>query len=88
MKRRALLVASGAWLAAAASLSFAQASKASRRIAYLHPGTEAGSGAIFETFRIEMKRLGYIEGRDIAIETHWAEGKIERLAARATKVIE
>jgi len=70
MKRRALLAASGAWLAAAAAPAFAQAPKALRRIAYLHPGTEAGSGAIFETFRIEMRRLGYIEGRDMAIETH------------------
>ena len=87
MKRRALLVASGAWLAAAAVRSFAQAPKLPRRIAYLHPGTEAGSGPIFETFRIEMKRLGYVEGRDIAIETNWAEGKFDRLAALAADVV-
>jgi putative ABC transport system substrate-binding protein len=87
MKRRALLVATGAWLAAAATRLFAQAPLLPRRIAYLHPGTEAGSGAIFETFRIEMKRLGYIEGRDIKIETNWAEGKIERLAVLAADVV-
>ena len=87
MKRRALLAGAGAWLAAAATRSFAQAPKAPRRIAYLHPGTEAGSGAIFEAFRIELKRLGYVEGRDTAIETHWAEGKIERLAALAADVV-
>ena len=87
MKRRALLAASGAWLAAAAARSFAQTPKLPRRIAYLHPGTEVGGSAIFEAFRIEMKKLGYIDGRDISIETHWAEGKIERLTTLAVEVV-
>jgi putative ABC transport system substrate-binding protein len=87
MKRRALLAASGAWLAVAAMRLFAQAPTPARRIAYLHPGTEAGGNAIFEAFRIEMKKLGYIEGRDISIETHWAEGKIERLMTLAVEVV-
>jgi putative ABC transport system substrate-binding protein len=87
MKRRALLAASSAWLAVAATRSFAQAPALARRIAYLHPGTEAGGSAIFEVFRIEMKTLGYIEGRDISIETHWAEGQIERLTTLALEVV-
>ena len=87
MKRRGLLVAGGAWLVAAASRSFAQAPKAPRRIAYLHPGTEAGGSAMFEVFRIELKKLGYLEGRDISIETYWAEGKLERLASLAAEAV-
>lgn len=85
MKRRALLVAGGAWLAAARL--FAQAPMLPRRIAYLHPGTEAGGSAIFEAFRIELRKLGYIEGRDVSIETRWAEGNIERLTTLAAEVV-
>lgn len=87
MKRRALLLASGAWLAAAATRSLAQVPKSPRRIAFLHPSTKDGGGAFFEVFRSELKKLGYIEGRDISIEVYWAEGKIERLASLATKVV-
>jgi putative ABC transport system substrate-binding protein len=87
MKRRALLIASGAWLAANAVRSFAQTPKLPRRVAYLHPGNEAGGSAIFGAFRDEMKKLGYVEGRDTSIETYWAEGKIERLASLAAKIV-
>ena len=86
MKRRALLAASGAWLAAAATRSMAQASKPARRIVYLHPGTEDGGSAIFGVFRDELKKLGYVEGRDTSIKTYWAEGKVERLAALAAEI--
>jgi len=87
MNRRTLLVASGAWLAATAARSFAQSSKLPRRIAYLHPGTEAGGSAIFEAFRLEMKKFGYLEGRNISIETYWADGKMERLASLAAEIV-
>lgn len=87
MKRRALLVASGAWLAATAARSFAQTSKALRRVAFFHPGKEDGGRAFFGVFQSELKKLGYIEGRDITIEAHWAEGNIERLASLAAEIV-
>ena len=87
MKRRALLIAGGAWLTAAAARSFAQTAKLPRRVAYLHPGNEAGGSAIFEVFRDELKKLGYAEGRDVSIETYWAEGKVERVASLAAEVV-
>ena len=87
MKRRALLVASGAWLAVAAARSFAQTPNAPRRIAYLHPGTQQGGHPFLEVFRGELKKFGHIEGRDISIEVYWAEGKIERLAAFAVEAV-
>ena len=86
MRRRALLVASGAWLAAATARSFAQSPKHSRRVAYLHPGNEVGGSAIFGVFREELKKLGYVEGRDTSIETYWADGKMERLASLAAEI--
>ena len=87
MKRRALLAASGAWLAAAATRSIAQAPKPERRIAYLHPGAEDGGRAIFGVFRDELKKLGYVEGRDVSIETNWAEGRMDRLATLAAEMV-
>ena len=87
MKRRALLAVGGAWLAAAATRSIAQTPKPARHIAYLHPGAEEGGRAIFGAFRDELKRLGYIEGRDVSIETNWAEGKMDRLATLAAEMV-
>ena len=87
MKRRALLMAGGAWFAVGAVRSFAQAPTLPRRIAYLHPGKEEGGSAIFGIFRSELKKLGYVEGRDVSIETYWAEGRIERLASLAAKMV-
>jgi putative ABC transport system substrate-binding protein len=87
MKRRALLVAGSAWLTAAATRSFAQAPKAPRRIVFLHPGKEDGGSALFQVFRSELKKLGYMEGRDISIEDYWADGKPERLTSLAAEMV-
>ncbi len=87
MKRRALLIAGGAWLAVAAVRTFAQTSKLPRRIAYLHPSTEGANQVFFSAFRSGLKELGYVEGRDIAIDARWAGGKIERLTPLAVEVV-
>ncbi|MEK6243916.1 MAG: ABC transporter substrate-binding protein [Pseudomonadota bacterium] len=87
MKRRALLVAGGAWLAAAAARAFAQAPKVPRRIAVLFPGTQSGYRSRFEAFRSELKKLGYVEGRDNLIEARWAEDRTDQLAALAAELV-
>jgi len=87
MKRRAILFASGAWLAAAATRSFAQAPKAPRRIALVHPGIQAGFRRDFDAFRAALKELGHEEGKDISIEVRWAEGKTERLDSLAAEAV-
>ena len=87
MRRRALLAASGAWLAAAATRSIAQASKASRRIALVHPGTQAAIQPLFDAFRATLKELGYVEERDTSFDVRWAEGKTERLESLAAEAV-
>lgn len=87
MKRRALLIASGAWLAAAAMRSFAQAPKSPRWISLVHLGTAAGFRREFEAFRSALKELGYVEGKDVSIDVRWAEGRTERLAALAAEAV-
>jgi putative ABC transport system substrate-binding protein len=41
-----------------------------------------------EGFRLGLRDLGYIEGKNIAIEFRWAEGKYERLQELARGLIE
>lgn len=87
MKRRALLIAGGAWLAAAAARSFAQAPKAPYRIALVHPGTQTAFQREIGTFRNSLKELGYAEGKDVSIEIRWAEGRIELLESLAAELV-
>jgi len=87
MKRRALLAAGGALLAAAAARSFAQNTKSPRRIAFIHPGAQAGFEYLFDSFRAELKRLGYVEGRDLVIDVRWGETRPERLAPLAAEIV-
>ena len=87
MKRRAILVAGGGWLAAVAASSFAQAPKVPRRIAFLHPGTQQANRSTFEAFRTGLKELGYVDGREISVEARWAEGKIDQLPSLAAELV-
>jgi len=86
-KRRALLLAGGAWIAVAATRSFAQSPKAVRRIAVLLPGTHAGYRSRIDAFHAELKRLGYVEGSDISIEQRWANDRTETLESLAAEIV-
>jgi putative ABC transport system substrate-binding protein len=79
MKRRevvALLGGAAAWPLA----SHAQPVAKMPRIGIIDPG------AIWDPFRQGLRDLGYIEGRDIAIEYRSARGQSERLAVAATEL--
>jgi ABC-type uncharacterized transport system substrate-binding protein len=84
MKRRAILVAGGAWLGAIAAPLLAQTGRP-RRIAFLHPGSQAGFQMHLDAFRAVLKELGHVEGRDISIEVRWANDRTERLDAFAAE---
>jgi putative tryptophan/tyrosine transport system substrate-binding protein len=49
------------------------------RIGLLDPSTASGSAVRWEAFRQELSKLGWIEGKNIAIEYRFAEQKPERL---------
>jgi putative ABC transport system substrate-binding protein len=42
----------------------------------------------FDTFRQGLRDLGYVEGQNLAIEYHWAEGKRERFPELAARLVE
>src|SRR6266850_2299652 len=53
-------------------------------VGYLSPGP----GYPFEAFREGLRELGYVEGRNIAIERRSAEGKPERLQDLAADLVQ
>src|ERR1044071_593419 len=79
MKKRITL-----WLLATlflANVSLADAQQPGKifRIGFLDPSTASGSAVLVDAFRQELSKLGWIEGKNIAIEYRFAEQKNERL---------
>jgi putative ABC transport system substrate-binding protein len=68
-------------------LAEAQQSKKMPRIGVLRSDTPAASAKRSEAFRQSLKDLGYVEGKNIAFEHRWAEGKIDRLPALAAELV-
>src|SRR5262245_45199550 len=69
--------------------SFAEAQQTGKvaRIGYLDSGTASGSAVLVEVFRQELSKLGWIEGKSIAIEYRFAEQKNERLPELAADLV-
>jgi putative ABC transport system substrate-binding protein len=68
---------------------FADAQQAGKifRIGFLDSSTAAGSAVHVDAFRQELSKLGWIEGKNIAIEYRFAEQKNERLPELATDLV-
>jgi putative ABC transport system substrate-binding protein len=56
-------------------------------IGFLVPGTPASHGKWVAAFVQRLHELGWIEGRTVAIEYRWAEGRTERFAELATEFV-
>jgi putative tryptophan/tyrosine transport system substrate-binding protein len=56
-------------------------------IGFLVSGTPTSHGQWVAAFVQRLRELGWIEGRTIAIEVRWAEGRSERLAEIATEFV-
>ena len=57
------------------------------RIGYLDPSTVSGSAALLETFRQELSKLGWVEGKNLVFEYRFAELKPERVAELAAELV-
>ena len=57
------------------------------RIGHLESSTASGSAVLAELFRQELNKLGWVEGKNIAIEYRFAEQKNERLPELAADLI-
>jgi putative tryptophan/tyrosine transport system substrate-binding protein len=57
------------------------------RIGYLDGSTASGSAVLVDAFRQEMRKLGWIEGKNITIDYRFAEQKNERLPELAADLV-
>jgi putative ABC transport system substrate-binding protein len=86
-RRRELLVALGAGALASAGAVCAQAPPTVRRIGLLSgfsPSTWAHS---YQAFRLGLRDLGWVEGKNISIEHRYAEGRHDRLPDLAADLV-
>jgi putative ABC transport system substrate-binding protein len=72
-----------------ANVSFADAQQTGKvpHIGYLDQSTTSGSAVLVEAFPQEMRKLGRIEGKNIAIEYRFTEQKPERLPELAAELV-
>ena len=87
--RRTFLAGTGAVLLAPPLAAGAQEYKAGKvpRIGILWPYSRAIATPFGDAFRQGLGRLGYVEGRNIALEERWADGKVDRLASLAAELV-
>jgi putative tryptophan/tyrosine transport system substrate-binding protein len=57
------------------------------RIGFLDVSTASGSAVLLEVFWQEMRKLGWIEGKNITIEYRFAEGRNDSLSGLAADLV-
>ena len=80
---RGVILAPGSVLGVA--LSGAQQPGKMTRVRFLGTGPAATSYVPLREFRQGLDELGYVDGRDVVIETRWADGRIDQLPALAAE---
>src|SRR5713226_4265057 len=56
-------------------------------IGYLHSGSPNERAHHIEAFRRGLEEGGFVDGKDVAIEYRWAEGRYDRLPGLATELV-
>src|SRR5438067_12194182 len=88
MKRRDLTMLLGGAAAALPLAAHAQQPGKLPTIGFLVPGTPSSHGQWFAALAQRLRELGWIEGRTIAVEYRWAEGRSERFAEIAAEFVQ
>jgi putative tryptophan/tyrosine transport system substrate-binding protein len=84
VRRREFILALGG---AAAWPRAARAQSAMPLVGYLNSGAAKPMAGLVSAFREGLSEAGYIEGRNVAIEYRWAEGRSERLPELAAELV-
>jgi putative ABC transport system substrate-binding protein len=78
-----------------ASFSLTEAQQTARtppRIGFIYstgaPETPSLHSTLFEAFRLGLRELGYVEGKNIVIERRYAEGKLARMPALVNELVQ
>jgi putative ABC transport system substrate-binding protein len=57
------------------------------RIGFLGPNSAASTSSRMESLRAGLRELGYVEGKNLVIESRWADGNYDRLPALAIELV-
>jgi putative ABC transport system substrate-binding protein len=85
--RRKLLVALGAIPFVCESAAPAQAPATVARIGFLSPFSPSDAAPLHQAFRLGLRDLGWVEGKNINIEYRYAEGSSDRLPGHAAELV-
>jgi len=90
MQRRGFMTLLGGAAVGWPALVLAQQADKVYRIGYLgvSSAVSQASRIRINAFRAGLAALGYVEGKNIVIETRWLEGKYEQLAELATQLVD
>jgi ABC-type uncharacterized transport system substrate-binding protein len=87
MMRRRTFIASAVSVLAAPLGAEAQPQAKVHRLGFLGGASPAGYAHLVEALRQGLHDLGYVEGKNLAIEYRWAEGKYDRLPDLAAELV-
>jgi ABC-type uncharacterized transport system substrate-binding protein len=87
MKKKISVLTLSAVLFALCPSADAQQSGKVFRIGFLDNSTASGMATLIDTFRQELSKLGWIEGKNIAIEYRFGDGNNERLPELAAELV-
>src|SRR5207253_4740524 len=87
MKNKTIGLVLGALFFALCFYANAQQPAKVPRIGFLSSLSPAAVSARMDAFRQGLRELGYVEGKNIVIESRWAEGKSERLPELAAELV-
>ena len=85
--RRKLIIALLASSLGVPLASFGQQAAKVARIGFLEASSPSAIAARIEAFRQGLRELGYVDGKNVAIEYRYAEGNFDRLPALAAELV-
>ena len=88
MERRTFVAVVSGGLLAAPFVAEAQQAGKVYRIAYLGNSTAALESELVAAFRQGLRDLNYVEGKNVAIEYRWAEGRYDRFPALVAEAVQ
>src|SRR4030095_2009732 len=84
-----ILLVSSFILGAAYSAGAQQTAKTSPRIGVISStGTAESPWPLFDAFRLGLSDLGYVEGKNILIESRYAEGRLDRMPGLVNELVQ
>jgi putative ABC transport system substrate-binding protein len=75
-------------LLAAGAVAYAQQPAIIPRVVYVSVGTASSMAPRVDSFRRGLRDLGYVEGKNIVVESRFSDGRVDRLSALVTEILQ